>query len=76
MASDMVDGTFKPIPNFDGIYYVREDVYNTGKTKAASWHRREVEAGRACKRRTIDSHVYIAPKKAGTSCKQNQLAFY
>jgi hypothetical protein len=74
MATEIVTGKFTPIHGFDGGYYVTENVYLNGKTKAETWHRDLVRQGVACKRRTIDSHVHIAPKLGGT-CKQNQLAF-
>lgn len=76
MAVEIVLGGFVPVAysetdRFDGVYYATLDSYRSKD----SWHRKEVEAGRQCRRRTIDTHVYTAPNVSG-NCKQNQFAYY
>ena len=76
ISYEMVMGGFVPVsysPSepFDGAYYATTASYRSRD----SWHRKQVELGKMCKRRTIDDHVYIAPKIKGT-CRKNQYAFY
>jgi hypothetical protein len=75
MAVEIVQGSFEPVQGFDGAFYITEDAYLHPKAYTQVWLKGEIQAGRMCKRRTIDSHVHAAPKM-GKSCKQNQLAFY
>jgi hypothetical protein len=76
VAVEVVLGGFVPLAYtetepFDGVYYATADAYKSPD----NWHRQQVQKGRMCKRRTIDTHVFIAPNITG-SCKDNQLAFY